>query len=130
MQYKHVNHGDSDEQEGWLDVTKYGVRPREGMFIVHAEGHSMEPKIHDGDLCVFTHTDVGGSRNGKIVLVESNKHDCRHVIKEYHSIKVYDEDSWAHESILLHSLNPEYDDIELTEDDEPRIAGFFVSVLG
>lgn len=123
------NHGDTDEQEGWIDVSDTGIHCRPGMFIVHAEGNSMEPKIHDGDLCVFNHNDMGGSRNGLIVLVESNKYDCRHVIKEYHSTKEVTEEGWMHTSITLHSLNPDYDDIELTDEDEPKIAGFFVEVL-
>lgn len=122
------NHGDLEEQEGWVDVTEYGIKPNNKMFIVHAEGDSMEDEIHDGDLCVFTR-DMGGSREGKIVLVESNNTDCRHVIKEYHSTKVQTEDGWAHDSITLHSLNPEYEDIHLTDEDEPMIVGIYVDVL-
>lgn len=123
------NHGDTDEQEGWLDVSSLRIRVQEGMFIVHAEGKSMEPKIKDGSLCVFNRRDMGGSRNGKIVLVESNKYDCRHVIKEYHSTKTQTDEGWYHNSITLHSLNPDFEDINLTEDDEPLIAGFFVTVI-
>lgn len=122
------NHGDLEEQEGWVDVTEYGIRPNNKMFIVHAEGDSMEDEIHDGDLCVFTR-DMGGSREGKIVLVESNNTDSRHVIKEYHSTKVQTEDGWAHDSITLHSFNPEYEDIHLTDEDEPMIVGIYVDVL-
>ena len=123
------NHRDTDEQEGWLSVIEYGIKPKVGMFIVHAEGDSMEPKISDGDLCVFTNSNLSGSRNGIIVLVESNKYDCRHAIKQYFSSKEYSEDGWFHDFITLHSLNPNYHDIVLSEEDEPRIAGIFVEVL-
>lgn len=37
-----------------------------GMFIVRANSHSMEPRIDDGDFCVFR-AYVVGSRHGKIV---------------------------------------------------------------
>ena len=39
----------------------------ERMFVVRASVRSMEPKIHDGDLCVMRANPVG-SRQGKIVL--------------------------------------------------------------
>ena len=63
------------------------------------------------------------------MLVESNKYDCRHAIKQYFSSKEYSEDGWFHDFITLHSLNPNYHDIVLSEEDEPRIAGIFVEVL-
>ena len=58
--------GEPVEPEGWVKVENCG-RLDDKMFVVHAEGRSMEPKIHDGDLCVMRRYE-GGSRNGEIVL--------------------------------------------------------------
>lgn len=117
------NHGDSNTLEGWLDVVKFGFTPKEGLYIVHAEGNSMEPMIHDGDLCIFQYTNA--VEEGTIMLVESNKDECRHVIK---SIRYTD--NIKRDIIVLHSLNSEYEDILLSEEDNPRIAGKLVHVLG
>ena len=38
--------------EGWVKVEGCGRLDKE-MFVVRASGKSMEPKIHDGDLCVI-----------------------------------------------------------------------------
>ncbi len=40
------------------------------MFIARVAGKSMEPTIPDGSYCIFCF-ERGGSRNGKVVLVES-----------------------------------------------------------
>lgn len=110
------------EREGWVDVSGCGFRPDpQKHFVVHASGHSMEPKIYNGDLCVFEWYH-GGSRNGEIVLTQCNKRDQdyggRYTIKKYSSKKVYDEDgTWHHAEVTLHSLNPEYDDITWTEEE-------------
>ncbi len=117
------NHNDSNDLEGWLDVSKFGVKPQKDMFIVHAEGNSMEPKIHDGDLCVFRYTNA--IEDGEIMLVESNNIECQHVIKIVRNFEPP-----RYESFTLHSLNSEYSDIILTEEDNPRITGSLVNVLG
>ena len=60
------------EEEGWVKTEGLG-KLNPGMFIVRANGHSMEPRIKEGDLCVFRNGIVG-SRNGKIVLIQHREH--------------------------------------------------------
>lgn len=118
-----------DEAEGWIDVSAQMSRLDESMFIVHAEGRSMEPMIHDGDLCVFS-SPVAGSRQGKIVLVKAKDNNdpeaSSFTIKKYSSKKSADEDGvWHHTHITLSSLNPEFQSIEL-DADETEEGGFGV----
>lgn len=54
--------------EEWLRVPPR-LRPDRNMFVAEVVGHSMEPRIPDGSLCVFR-GNVTGSRQGKLVLVE------------------------------------------------------------
>jgi hypothetical protein len=106
------------------------------MYVVQASGHSMEPRIKDGDFCVFNRN-VAGSRQGKIVLVQhTNYYDADYAgaysIKEYSSEKSYDEfGSWLHEKIELKPLNKDYNPIILSSEDadEFRVIGEFVGVL-
>lgn len=121
------NHGDVTELEGWLNVKKLGMVPKKDLYLVHAEGNSMEPKIHDGDLCVFAYTNA--EEEGAIMLIESNKDDCQHVIKEYHSAKQLIDEFTTINNVTLHSLNPEFKDIELTEDNNPKITGILVDII-
>lgn len=121
------NHDDTNEIEGWVNVKKFEITPNKEMFIVHAEGASMEPLIHDGDLCVFTYTN--STENGEIMLIESNNVFCQHVIKEFNYTPTlfpeYPEDN----NVILHSLNPIFEDIVLTATDNPRIVGKLIKVI-
>ena len=60
------------------------------LFVVHAKGNSMLPKIKDGDLCVFERYH-GGSREGEIVLSQVNEYyeeyGGKYTIKKFHSEK-------------------------------------------
>src|SRR5207248_4272288 len=97
-------------------------------FLIRAEGDSMEPLIHDGQLCIFR-PDPGGSRNGKIVL-------CRiggfagdaplAVIKRYRSARRPGEGTIGEAStIVLSSLNEKHEDIVLTHGEHLSILGVF-----
>ncbi len=127
--------GEPVECEGWVKVEGCG-RLNEEMFVVQASGRSMEPLIHDGDLCVMRKYS-GGSRQGKIVLAqhqESYDPDTggAYSIKRYSSEKVTTDDgSWRHEKITLTPLNPEYSSIVLEENDgdECKVVAEFVRVL-
>jgi len=119
---------------GWVKVENIG-RLHPGMFVIQATGHSMEPKIHDGDFCVFRQNIVG-SRRGKIVLVQHNDHyDLDHggaySIKLYTSTYKIDPQTgeWSHETITLQPLNKTYSPIHLTENDEFHVIGEFLGVL-
>jgi predicted component of type VI protein secretion system len=97
----------------------------------------MNKRIPNNSFCLFR-IDEGGSRNGKIVLVELyNKQDSesgsRFTVKEYHSKKSMDQNQWTHQSITLKPLseNSEYIDIELDDDElsNLKVVGIFECVL-
>ena len=125
-----------EEAEGWLDVSEQLRHLNKDMYIVHAEGRSMEPKIHDGDLCVFEKT--AGSRQGKIVLAkakdELDPDAGSYTIKKYSSEKCTDENGgWHHTRVTLSPLNPEFHPITIdtdgTEDGDFRIYGELIHVI-
>ena len=127
--------GEEVSELGWIRAEGVG-RLNRNMYVVQASGHSMEPRIQDGDFCVFNRN-VAGSRQGKIVLVQhTNYYDPdysgAYSIKEYTSEKSYDEfGNWQHEKIELKPLNRDYTPIILTPEDadEFRVIGEFVGVL-
>jgi len=110
----------------------------DGYFICRVIGDSMNRVIDNGSLCLFK-TYRGGSRSGKIVLVENfgridNDYNSAFTIKTYSSQKVaMDGGSWEHSSIVLkpNSYDTQYQDIILNEEDcnDMRIVGEFVTVL-
>lgn len=122
-------------QLGWMRVTGHS-RKDYTKFIVQAVGHSMEPRINDGDYCLFE-TYKGGSREGKIVLAEHHgevdeDYEGAYSIKEYHSKKTYNEfGEWEHESIELRPKNPSFHSIFLDaeESDNFRIIGEFLETI-
>lgn len=127
-----------DEAEGWIDVSGTQIKAKEGLFIVHAIGESMLPKIKDGDLCIFEKygSGVSGSREGNIVLTQcsgkDNDYDCSYTIKKYHSIKEEQEDgTWRHTKIELQPLNMDFPTIEISpeEADHFRTIGILKAVL-
>lgn len=128
--------GEIVEEDGWMRVEGMGKLNR-NMFVVQASGHSMEPRIQDGDYCVFNRN-VAGSRNGKIVLVQHrNFYDDdsggAYSIKQYSSSKSYDEfGRWQHEKIELIPYNKDYKTIVLSPEDgdeEFCVVGKFVGVI-
>jgi SOS-response transcriptional repressor LexA len=119
------------EEEGWEEVPE-GVRPSESMFAAHIVGHSMEPHIPDGSVCLFR-AGVTGTRQNKLVLVEARGEGAndRYTVKRYKSEKRQNPDgTWQQERIRLESLNPDYPswDLDATED-RYRIVAEFLRVL-
>jgi DUF2075 family protein len=131
----YFGHMEPTDHIGWMKVEGTGKRDR-NKFIVQAIGHSMEPRINDGDYCLFQRYQ-GGSREGKIVLAEhhgyaDSEYEGSYSIKVYRSTKKYDEfGDWSHESVELRPLNHAYDPIVLSADDieEFCIVGEFVKVV-
>lgn len=127
--------GELVEKEGWMKAEGIG-RLNSNMFVVRIVGHSMEPRINDGDFCVFQ-ANPAGSRQGMIVLAQhrgyfDEDNAGSYSVKEYHSTKKYDEyGNWEHETIELRPFNPDYNPIVLTPDDidDFRIVGGFVGIL-
>ena len=127
--------GDDVSELGWIQVEGVGKLNR-NMFVVQASGHSMEPRINDGDFCVFrANPDV--SRQGKIVLVQHhNYYDSDYAgaysIKEYRSSKSYDQfGNWQHEKIELLPLNKDYNPIVIDEleSEDFRVIGEFIGII-
>lgn len=122
------------EENGWIKAEGIGKLNR-SMFVVQAVGHSMEPRIMDGDFCVFR-ANVVGSRTNKIVLVQHNDHydaenEGSYSIKKYTSQKIYDKDTgeWMHEQIVLQPLNHNYDPIKIEKEDGFMVIGEFMGVV-
>ena len=107
------------------------------LFACKVEGESMNKVIPNGSICLFRKY-TGGSRNGKIVLVEHTslqdpETGSGYTVKEYHSKKNVDDDQWSHQSITLKPLsnNEGYMDIELGDDELSglKVVGTFECVL-
>jgi len=121
---------------GWKNMEDKKVQ--DGMFIAQVVGKSMESKIPDGSWCLFR-PDQGGTRKGKVVLVESNCISDPETMKSY-TIKWYfsekaageDKDSFRHTKITLKPDNKDFSDIVLPEDtkeDEFHVVAEFVEIL-
>lgn len=125
------------EHEEWVVVPEH-LPVGENIFACRVFGDSMNQIMPDGAVCLFR-LNPGGSRNGKIVLVEcSDTQDgdagSRYTVKEYQSFREHSADGSENRRIVLkpRSTDPSYTAIELNnEDDEHRyrVVGEFVAVL-
>lgn len=109
----------------------------EDYFACKITGESMNRVIPNGAICLFK-KDSGGSRNGKIVLVQhADIQDpdfaAGYTIKEYYSEKINEKDSWEHSQIKLLPLSNKsgYFPIQLRDDSltHLKVIGIFVEVL-
>jgi phage repressor protein C with HTH and peptisase S24 domain len=101
--------GDAVESEGWVNAEGTG-RLDETMFAVHAKGRSMEPMIHDGDICKMRKVG-GGDYENKVVLVQHYNEVDSETGGEY-SIKRFTRNG---DKVILKSLNPDYEDIVIED---------------
>lgn len=106
-------------------------------FACRIIGESMNRVIPNGSICLFKPY-TGGTRNGKIVLVESidiqdPDFNSAFTIKTYSSEKTITQDTWRHNSIVLrpNSFDSSYQNIIITEENaaEMRVIGEFVEIL-
>lgn len=120
----------------WVELPA-PLTPRKDYFVCRVIGDSMNKIIPNGSWCLFQ-KDPGGSREGKIVLVEHFKildsdFGAGYTIKSYHSEKKEAEDNWSHKKIVLKPMsnNPDYKEITLNEEvmRELKVVGIFVCVL-
>lgn len=120
----------------WIELP-YDLKENNLYFVCKVVGESMNLKIPNGSYCLFKHYE-GGTRNGKIVLVESTAiqdpdFGSGYTVKEYHSSKHITEAGWQHESIVLKPLSndPAYSPIELHEEAlrSLKVVGIFKEVL-
>ena len=109
----------------------------EDYFACQIKGDSMNRRIPNGAICLFKKYS-GGSRNGKIVLVENyDRQDpdfnSAFTVKTYISEKTVTEEGWKHNQIVLrpNSNDDSYKDIVIDEDggESMRVVGEFVEVL-
>jgi SOS-response transcriptional repressor LexA len=125
---------DLSEHAEWIAVDDIRVTP--DLFALRIVGHSMEPRISDGDICIFRRgSALAGSRNGRIMLVKHHgirdaDTNGQFTIKRYESERIYDEDGVPqHVKITLQPFNPDYDPIiieKIEEEGEFRVLGEFV----
>jgi SOS-response transcriptional repressor LexA len=127
--------GSSDAAEtlDWVEPnTKRRIR--EGMFVAQVVGHSMEPLIPHGSYCLFARP-VVGSRTGRILLVQhrdisDTETGGSFTVKEFDSSEVTGKESADRTgTIYLRPLNPAYDPIELTGEEDVAVIAEFVEVL-
>jgi len=116
------------EREEWVDVD---LRLSREHFLARIRGHSMEPEIPDGSVCLFRRYS-GGSRVGKIILVHEITDEGgmgRFTVKRYLSRKRETEAGWEHEQIRMHSENPDFGEWDLTREGRYETIGEFVRVI-
>lgn len=89
----------------WVELPEH-IRIAEGYFVAQVLGESMNKRIPNGSWCLFK-TNPGGSREGKIVLVQHRdiqdvEMGGNYTVKEYHSEKIDAGDGdWKHSRIVL-----------------------------
>jgi SOS-response transcriptional repressor LexA len=120
----------------WVELP-FHITPQKGYFVCKVVGESMNKRIPNGAYCLFKQ-DGGGSRNGKIVLVQNTTiqdadFGSGYTVKEYHSEKIVTDEGWQHSTISLKPLSDDlsYETIELTEDEliDFKVVGVFERVL-
>lgn len=108
-----------------------GISWAPGTFAARMRGRSMEPRISDG-MWGFFHPPSVGSRQHRLVLVEDRRESgiYRYTLKKYESKKAYSRDgTWRHSDIKLLALNGEHQPIDLDNDGEYWIVGWFVEAV-
>jgi DUF2075 family protein len=130
-------------KEQWLQDCQYAELPdhftaKPGFFIAQVIGESMNRRIPNGSWCLFREPS-DGSRNGKVVLVQSRDiQDLdtggQYTVKIYRSEKTETGDSWAHQKIRLEPDSMDFSFKPMTFDsdsvNELRVLGEFVGIIG
>lgn len=124
------------EEFDWIRIPS-SIKPSEELFACKVIGESMNKVIPNGSICLFKKYSAG-SRNGQIVLVEGtnfidSEFGSNYTVKEYHSKKISNENTWSHKSVTLRPLSTDssYEDIVLEDEDllSFKVIGVFVCVL-
>ncbi|WP_340696467.1 DUF3427 domain-containing protein [Flavobacterium nitratireducens] len=125
-----------DKDFSLIEVPK-NIKINADYFACKIIGESMNRVIPNGSICLFK-KDSGGSRNGKIVLIENMDiqdpdFNSAFTIKTYSSEKTYTEEGWQHLSIVLrpNSFDDSYENIVINEENGAamRVVGEFVSII-
>jgi SOS-response transcriptional repressor LexA len=127
----------SEIHERWVTVDN--MKLEKDMFVIQITGHSMEPKINDGDFCLFrAGSALGGTRQGRTVLVQHRSFsdpdtNTQLTVKNYYSSKQTDDNgNPLHVNVTLKPLNPDYEPISINgvdSEDEFKIIAEFVGVI-
>lgn len=109
-----------EEPLGWVRIAGR-LTKNENLYVVRASGHSMEPRIKDGDYCVFEYREGAKPEDNAIVLAE-------------HADVIDDETRGAYSikkfvtqkgKVVLKPLNRGFSDIRIDSSDGYRIVGVF-----
>jgi SOS-response transcriptional repressor LexA len=97
------NAGHFDDSE-WVQLPEH-INTTQGMFVTRVVGESMNKRIINGSWCLFK-ANPGGSRNGKIVLVqhrdiEDPDHGGTYTVKTYHSEKIEEDGVLVNQRIVF-----------------------------
>ena len=118
----------------WVDVSNVKIKLTEKMFVSQVRGASMEPRIKDGDYCLFR-ADVVGSRNNKIVLVQHHSindldNGGRYTVKKYKSYKSK-KPGKLNERVELIPLNKKHETIALEDESDEtfKVIAEFIQVI-
>ena len=122
--------------EDWVSF-ETATKFEPGMFVAKVQGHSMEPDIPDGAYCLFRPPRAGSRQGRKLLVWHSGVTDPhtggQYTLKVYTSEKTADSDTeWQHSRIVLKPINPAYEPIVLTPEDEGEVGVIaeFVEVVG
>ncbi len=99
-----LENADNPEQSEWVQLPEH-INTTQGMFVTRVVGESMNKRIINGSWCLFK-ANPGGSRNGKIVLVqhrdiEDPDHGGTYTVKTYHSEKIEGDGVLVNQRIVL-----------------------------
>lgn len=129
-------------KEQWMQDCQYAVLPdhftaKPGFFVAQVVGESMNRRIPNGSWCLFREPS-DGSRNGKVVIVQSRDiqdpdTSGQYTVKIYRSEKTETEDSWTHRGIRLEpdSMDYNFKPLILNPDtvNDLHVVGEFVGVI-
>ncbi|MFO7972337.1 MAG: hypothetical protein R6U40_11380 [Desulfobacterales bacterium] len=113
------------EEVQWVNLPEhFATRP--GQFVAQIVGESMNKRIPNGAWCLFN-AHPGGTRNGKIVLVQHraiedpDNGSCL-TVKLYRSKKTMSGDELVNEKVILMPVTSAhgYQDIVIEDDDPNR----------
>ena len=130
-------------KEQWLQDCQYAELPdhfsaKPGFFIAQVVGESMNRRIPNGSWCLFREVS-DGSRNGKVVIVQSRDIQDpdtggQYTVKIYRSEKIETEDTWSHRLIRLEpdSMDSNFKPLTFASDTTKglRVIGEFVGIIG
>ena len=129
-------------KEQWLQDCQYAELPdhftaKPGFFLAQVVGESMNRRIPNGSWCLFREPSPG-SRNGKVVIVQSRDIQDpdtggQYTVKIYRSEKTTTEESWSHRIIRLEpdSMDSSFKPLILDPDtvNELRVIGEYIGII-